>query len=126
MKKSILLLTVFAVLISMITLCYAGEIKVINEPGQEVNIEKFVDPNKTTIFDFFATWCGPCVRMTPMLENLAKNPNYVIYKVDIKDWGTPVCKQYNINSVPNFKIYEKGKLTYEGKEATQQILRLTK
>jgi hypothetical protein len=49
----------------------------------------------------------------------------VVREVNINNWGSPVCKQYNINSVPCFKVYdEKGKLLYEGDQAKQEVIKL--
>jgi len=42
--------------------------------------------------------------------------------VDIKGWGSPVCEQYDINFVPNFKVYDSsGQLKAEGREAAAWV-----
>ena len=96
------------------------------DPGGEVDLKKYVYSGKTTIFDFYADWCGPCRQVGPYLEKLDETrEDIVVRKVNIKNWGSPVCKQYNINSVPCFKIYdEKGKLKAEGDEAKQEVIKL--
>ena len=53
------------------------------------------------IVDFTATWCGPCQRISPILEELAKeyDGKIVIYKVDI-DKNRDLATAFNISSIP--------------------------
>jgi thioredoxin len=56
---------------------------------------------KPAIVDFTATWCGPCKRITPILEELAKEyeGQIVIYKVDVeKEKG--LAQAFNVSSIP--------------------------
>ena len=57
--------------------------------------------NKPAIVDFTATWCGPCQRISPILEELAKeyDGKIVIYKVDI-DKNRDLATAFNISSIP--------------------------
>jgi thiol-disulfide isomerase/thioredoxin len=60
-----------------------------------------------TIFDFYADWCGPCKQLAPQLEKLAQStPNVYLRKIDIKDWESPVAKQYGLHSIPSVWIYD--------------------
>ena len=56
---------------------------------------------KPAIVDFTATWCGPCQRIAPILEELAKEyeGEIVIYKVDV-DENKPLAKSFNVSSIP--------------------------
>lgn len=128
MKKTvtIILITLFMVCAFCLA-AQAGDITVLNAsaPGERVDIANYIETGKTTIFDFYADWCGPCMKIAPYLEKLNLKDEIVVYKVNIKNWGSPVCKQYNINSVPNFKIYgTDGKLKYEGKPAYEKVLEM--
>jgi thioredoxin len=51
--------------------------------------------------DFTATWCGPCKRLSPILEELAKEykGKIVIYKVDV-DKCEDLARAFNISSIP--------------------------
>ncbi|MDQ7824316.1 MAG: thioredoxin family protein [Candidatus Eremiobacteraeota bacterium] len=128
MRTLIALCTLFLFLTCAVA--HGGTIKVLNEsdPGSKVDIEKYVTRGKITIFDFFATWCGPCNDIAPYLEKLQKDRHDVqVHKIDIKEWGSPVCTQYDIKSVPNFRVYDSnGKLQYQGKEAYQQVILMIK
>jgi thioredoxin len=56
---------------------------------------------KPAIVDFTASWCGPCQRIAPILEELAKEygEDIDIYKVDI-DKNRELAKAFNISSIP--------------------------
>ncbi len=76
--------------------------------GGQVDMKKLLAPGKVTIVDFFAEWCGPCKMIGPQLEKLNKEDNDVVLrKVDIIKWGTPVTKQFSINSIPRIQIYDR-------------------
>lgn len=57
--------------------------------------------DKPAIVDFTATWCGPCQKIAPILEELAKEyeGQIVIYKVDV-DQNKPLAKSFNVSSIP--------------------------
>lgn len=57
--------------------------------------------DKPAIVDFTATWCGPCQRIAPVLEELAReyDGKIVIYKVDI-DKNRELAKAFNVSSIP--------------------------
>ena len=90
--------------------------------GQEVKLTDYVVPGKTTVFDFYSDFCGPCVQMSPSLEKLhSQRADVVVVKVDINrpgqkgiDWKSPVSQQYKLPSIPHFKVYgPDGKLLAE-------------
>ena len=57
--------------------------------------------DKPAIVDFTATWCGPCQRIAPILDELAQqyDGEIVIYKVDI-DKNRELAKAFNVSSIP--------------------------
>lgn len=78
--------------------------------GAAVDIATLMPAGKITIVDFYADWCGPCARISPDLEAIAKtDPNVVLRKVDIVKWQTPVTKQYGIRSIPDIRIFDANK-----------------
>ncbi|MDP3396827.1 MAG: thioredoxin [Methanoregula sp.] len=67
--------------------------------------------SKPVLFDFFATWCGPCRMQTPILEELAKKmgDKVDIKKVDI-DQNMDLAEKYGIRVVPTLVIEKDGKV----------------
>jgi len=64
---------------------------------------------KTEVIDFWATWCGPCKLMNPILDEVEKeNPDLTITRIDI-DSDKDMVEQYKIQSVPTYIILKDGK-----------------
>ena len=57
--------------------------------------------DKPCIIDFYATWCGPCKRLAPILEEISKEykGKIYVYKIDI-DKEKELAKTWGIRSVP--------------------------
>ena len=94
--------------------------------GQEVNLQDYLVPGKTVIFDFTSEFCPPCRAIAPHLHQLhAKRADVVVVEVDINrpgvqriDWSSPVARQYGLESIPHFKVFgPDGQLQAEGQEA---------
>ncbi len=90
--------------------------------GQTVNLADYVVPGKTTIFDFTSKYCPPCQGYNGPLALLhSQRKDVAVVKVDINrpetkgiDWKSPVAQQYEMHSIPHFKIYgPDGKLVAE-------------
>ena len=56
------------------------------------------------LIDFYATWCGPCRMLAPILEEI--KGEIQIYKVDV-DKNPELCKKYGIMSIPTL-VHVKG------------------
>ena len=64
---------------------------------------------KTEVIDFWATWCGPCKLMNPILDEVEKeHPDLTITRIDI-DSDKEMVEQYNIQSVPTYIVLKDGK-----------------
>lgn len=73
------------------------------------DFQKEVQGEKVLV-DFFATWCGPCKMLMPVLESYEKEHNDLkILKVDI-DLFPDLAKEYAIMSVPTLAVFKNGKL----------------
>lgn len=61
------------------------------------------------IVDFFATWCGPCQMLKPMLETIAQEYDCAIAKIDI-DQNPYLASAYQIEGVPDVKVFRNGEV----------------
>ncbi len=92
-------------------------------PGGTVDVTKNMVRGRINVVDFYADWCGPCRQLAPELEALAKKKGFVVLKVDIARWGSPVATQYGIRSVPHLVVYDKsGKKVVEGLQESWNYL----
>jgi thioredoxin 1 len=77
--------------------------------GEQVDINQHLALGNVTVVEFYADWCGPCRRLSPSLEQMAQtDPEVALRKIDIVRGGTPVTQQFNIRSVPQVNIYNRG------------------
>lgn len=61
-----------------------------------------------TVVDFFATWCGPCRALGPVLDELSMEVEYRILKVDV-DKYPDLAAFYGVRSIPTLVIFKDGK-----------------
>ena len=77
------------------------------------NFNDIINGNKLTLVDFFATWCGPCKQMHPVLEQLkaSEGENLRIIKLDV-DKNEALANAYRIQSVPTLMLFRNGELLW--------------
>ena len=64
----------------------------------------------TVLVDFFATWCGPCKMLSPVLEKVAeKHPDVKVVKVDV-DQASDLASQYGVMGVPTMIVFKDGQI----------------
>ena len=71
-------------------------------------LKEFIKEGKVLV-DFFATWCGPCKMIAPVLEELANDPSFPakIVKVDV-DEAEDAARQFGIQAIPTIMLFEDG------------------
>ena len=68
-----------------------------------------LDSQKPVLVDFFATWCGPCRQMSPVLDQIASERSDVkIVKVDV-DENQNLAAQFGVMSIPTLIYFKNGK-----------------
>lgn len=77
--------------------------------GKENEFENLVN-DEFVLVDFFATWCGPCKMLTPVLEEMASERTDVkIVKMDV-DECPELSKKYAVMSVPTLMLFKNGEV----------------
>ena len=79
--------------------------KIINKAEFEETIKEGV-----TLVDFFATWCGPCKMLGPVLEELSTEiPDVKFVKVDVDD-EPELAEKFGIMSIPSVFLFKNGEV----------------
>ena len=78
--------------------------KIITSENFETEVLK---SEKPILIDFWATWCGPCMRQGPIVEELDQE-GYSVGKVDV-DQEPGLAQQFKVMSIPTLLIFKDGK-----------------
>ena len=66
---------------------------------------------KMVLIDFFATWCGPCKMVSPIVDEIAdENENIKVCKVDV-DREPELAQAFGVTSIPTLVVVKGGKIT---------------
>lgn len=88
-----------------------------NKGGEEMEVLEVTSKNfeqevlkseKTVLIDFYATWCGPCKMLSPIVEEIAEeNEDIKVVKIDI-DKEQDIAVEYEIMSIPTLVVIKDG------------------
>lgn len=71
--------------------------------------QEVVATSQTVLVDFWATWCGPCQMMGPILEELAtKHPEIKVGKINV-DEQPELATKFQIDAIPALMVFKGGK-----------------
>lgn len=90
--------------------------------------DEVMKSEKPVLLDFWATWCGPCRMIAPVVESIAEeNPQYLVGKVNV-DEEPELAQAFNITSIPALFVMKDGKITNQavGARPKEQILDMLK
>ena len=78
--------------------------------AKEITVANFetevLKSEKPVLIDFWATWCGPCMRQGPIVEELAEE-GYAVGKVDV-DQNMELAQQFRVVSIPTLILFKNG------------------
>lgn len=86
----------------------SGTVSVI--PLNDSQFESFIQKaDKPVIVDFWAPWCGPCMQMKPVFEQVANElkGQYLFVSVNL-DESQQIANKYGVSSIPTFKVIKNG------------------
>ncbi|MCZ8020529.1 MAG: thioredoxin [Cyclobacteriaceae bacterium] len=80
---------------------------------QKLSFTERIQGDKPVLVDFFATWCGPCKMLQPVLQEVAKQlkDTASILKVDV-DKNPTLAQYYQIQGVPTLILFKQGKILW--------------
>jgi thioredoxin 1 len=72
-----------------------------------------INSNTPTLVDFYATWCGPCKTMKPILDEVKSKvgDKANILKIDV-DKNQQIASVYKIQSIPTLLLFKNGKVVW--------------
>lgn len=75
--------------------------------------QQIINGDKPVLIDFYATWCGPCKAMSPIVESLGKElqGKARVLKIDV-DKNQALAAQYKVQAVPTFLIFKRGQVVW--------------
>ena len=77
--------------------------------------EKVIEKSKEipVVVDFWASWCPPCLMISPVLEKLTKEYNkFILAKANV-DENRGIAQKYRVTSIPSIKMFKNGEIVAE-------------
>tara|TARA_Y100000746_G_scaffold73034_1_gene61093 strand:+ start:142 stop:456 length:315 start_codon:yes stop_codon:yes gene_type:complete len=76
----------------------------------DADVQDTIQGNDLVLVDIWAPWCGPCLALAPVLEEVAKeNPNIVVAKLN-QDENPGTAQNYGVMGLPTMLLFKNGEL----------------
>ncbi len=75
----------------------------------EQQFDELLEKNELVFVDFWASWCGPCMMLKPIMEKVCKDKNVVLAKVNV-DENKDIARRYQVSSIPVIILFRWGEL----------------
>ncbi len=73
-------------------------------------VEEVINSDKTVLVDFWASWCGPCRMLSPIVDEIAaEHPEIKVCKVNVDD-EPELAQSFQIMSIPSLIVFKNGKV----------------
>jgi thioredoxin 1 len=74
------------------------------------NFQQLIASDQAVLVDFFATWCGPCQMLSPILKQIKETlgERITIIKIDV-DKNQAIASQFQVRGVPTMILFQNGK-----------------
>lgn len=99
------------------------------QESKTMTFEEIISSDKPVLLDFFATWCGPCQMMGPVLQQVKEElgDDVKILKVDV-DKYQDLAARYQVQGVPTFAVFKNGELLWKesGARPKEQLVEIVK
>lgn len=90
------------------------------------NFEEIKQNGKPILIDFFASWCGPCKMLSPVIDEIAnERDDIIVGKINVDD-EPELAEQFGVFSIPTLVVIKNGEVTHQsaGARPKSQILQL--
>ncbi len=72
------------------------------------NFIETINSHKVVLVDFWAEWCGPCKKISPILDEISSENNLWVAKLNVDD--NPIkASEFSVSSIPTMILFENGK-----------------
>ena len=71
------------------------------------NFDRVLDSHNLVLIDFWAPWCGPCLKVSPILDEISKECGFWVGKLNVDE--NPIkSEEYSVHSIPTMVLFKSG------------------
>ena len=77
------------------------------------NFDEVKNSEKPVLLDFYAVWCGPCQRVSPLVDSIAEeNPQYLVGKINV-DEEQQRAQMFDVENIPTLIVMKNGEVVHQ-------------